>query len=60
MDADLSEEETASAPSDTEQTATNEAQPREVQALLFPALIGVHRRSSAFIGGSCSSAAMLP
>jgi hypothetical protein len=47
MNADSLEKETASARSHTEQTVTNEAQTPEVQVVLFPALIGVHRRPSA-------------
>jgi hypothetical protein len=47
MNADPLEKETASARSHTKQTVTNNAQTPEVQVLLFPALIGVHRRPSA-------------
>jgi hypothetical protein len=51
MDADVSEKETAPRALVTEPAVTNKAQTPEVQALLFPALIGVHRRPSAVAEG---------
>ena len=51
MNADSSEKKTASARPDTEQTVSNETQAPEDQVLLFPALIGVHRRPSAVPDG---------
>jgi hypothetical protein len=47
MNADSFEKETVSARSHTQQAVTSEAQTPEVQVLLFPAPIGVHRRPSA-------------
>ena len=47
MNADSLEKETAPARFDTKPTVTSEAQTPKVQVWLLPALIGVHRRSSA-------------